>query len=61
MGSVAELARLPVGYRTVIVLHDIEGLEHEEVAQILRCYVGTSKSQLHKARMRLRELLHKKV
>jgi RNA polymerase sigma-70 factor (ECF subfamily) len=51
------LTRLPVGYRTVIVLHDIEGLEHEEVAQILGCHVGTSKSQLHKARARLREML----
>jgi len=51
------LARLPVGYRTVIVLHDVEGLEHEEVAQILGCHVGTSKSQLHKARARLREML----
>ena len=51
------LWRLPVGYRTVIVLHDVEGLEHEEVAQILGCHVGTSKSQLHKARGRLRELL----
>src|SRR3954454_15340908 len=51
------LARLPVGYRTVIVLHDVEGLEHEEVAQILGCHVGTSKSQLHKARGKLREIL----
>jgi RNA polymerase sigma-70 factor (ECF subfamily) len=51
------LARLPVGYRTVIVLHDIEGLEHEDVAAILGCHVGTSKSQLHKARARLREAL----
>ena len=51
------LARLPIGYRTVIVLHDVEGLEHEEVAQILGCHVGTSKSQLHKARARLREML----
>ena len=51
------LARLPAGYRTVVVLHDIEGLEHEEVAQILGCHVGTSKSQLHKARAKLRELL----
>jgi RNA polymerase sigma-70 factor (ECF subfamily) len=51
------LAALPVGYRTVIVLHDVEGLEHEEVAAILGCHVGTSKSQLHKARARLRELL----
>ena len=51
------LVRLPTGYRTVIVLHDVEGLEHEEIASILRCHVGTSKSQLHKARARLREIL----
>jgi RNA polymerase sigma-70 factor (ECF subfamily) len=51
------LAALPVGYRTVIVLHDVEGLEHEEVASILGCHVGTSKSQLHKARARLRDVL----
>jgi len=51
------LAQLPVGYRTVIVLHDVEGLEHEEIAKILGCHVGTSKSQLHKARGRLREIL----
>jgi RNA polymerase sigma-70 factor (ECF subfamily) len=51
------LAALPVGYRTVIVLHDVEGLEHEEVASILGCHVGTSKSQLHKARAKLREAL----
>jgi RNA polymerase sigma-70 factor (ECF subfamily) len=51
------LWRLPVGYRTVIVLHDVEGLEHEEVASILGCHVGTSKSQLHKARGKLREIL----
>jgi RNA polymerase sigma-70 factor (ECF subfamily) len=51
------LAALPPGYRTAIVLHDIEGLEHEEVAEILGCHVGTSKSQLHKARAKLREIL----
>jgi len=51
------LWRLPVGYRTVVVLHDVEGLEHEEIAEVLGCHVGTSKSQLHKARARLRELL----
>jgi RNA polymerase sigma-70 factor (ECF subfamily) len=51
------LWKLPVGYRTAIVLHDIEGLEHEEVAAILGCHVGTSKSQLHKARGKLREIL----
>ncbi len=48
---------LPIGYRTVIVLHDVEGLEHEEIASMLGCHVGTSKSQLHKARARLREIL----
>lgn len=51
------LAALPVGYRTVVVLHDVEGLEHEEIAAVLGCHVGTSKSQLHKARGRLREIL----
>src|SRR4030095_641524 len=56
-GTNRALARLPVGYRTVIVLHDIEGLEHEEVARILGCHVGTSKSQPHKARAPLREAL----
>lgn len=53
----AALAELPPGYRAVLVLHDIEGLSHEECASILGCRVGTSKSQLHKARSRMRELL----
>lgn len=48
---------LPAGYRAVLVLHDIEGLQHEEIATILGVRVGTSKSQLHKARARMRELL----
>lgn len=51
------LARLPDGYRAVLVLHDVEGLNHDEVAGILGCRVGTSKSQLHKARMKMRALL----
>ena len=51
------IAQLPPGYRAVFVLHDIEGHEHEEVARMLNVAVGTSKSQLHKARMRLRALL----
>lgn len=51
------MAQLPQGYRTVFVLHDIEGYEHEEIARMLGCAVGTSKSQLHKARMKLRGLL----
>jgi RNA polymerase sigma-70 factor (ECF subfamily) len=54
------IAELPPGYRTVFTLHDIEGYEHEEIAGMLGVSIGTSKSQLHKARMRLRELLMKK-
>jgi RNA polymerase sigma-70 factor (ECF subfamily) len=53
----AALAKMPSGYRAVLVLHDVEGLEHEEIAHILGCRVGTSKSQLHKARGKMRELL----
>jgi RNA polymerase sigma-70 factor (ECF subfamily) len=52
------IAQLPVGYRTMFVLHDIQGYEHQEIAKILGRSVGDSKSQLHKARARLRELLH---
>ena len=55
------IAQLPTGYRNVFVLHDVEGYEHEEVAKILGCSVGTSKSQLHKARLKLRKLLQKKA
>src|SRR5687768_385797 len=53
--------QLPAGYKNVFVLHDVEGFEHEEVAKILGCSVGTSKSQLHKARLKLRKLLKKKA
>jgi RNA polymerase sigma-70 factor (ECF subfamily) len=49
--------QLPSGYRTVFVLHDIEGHDHEEIAKMLGVAVGTSKSQLHKARMKLRAIL----
>jgi RNA polymerase sigma-70 factor (ECF subfamily) len=52
------IQRLPEGYRTIFVLHDIEGYEHNEIAKILGRSVGDSKSQLHKARTRLREQLH---
>ena len=51
------LGQLPAGYRAILVLHDVEGLSHEECAEILECRVGTCKSQLHKARARMRELL----
>ena len=49
---------LPPGYKQVFVLHDMQGYEHNEIADIMQCSIGNSKSQLHKARMRLRELLH---
>lgn len=49
--------RLPPGYRSIFVLHDVEGFEHNEIAQMVGCSIGNSKSQLHKARMKLRELL----
>jgi RNA polymerase sigma-70 factor (ECF subfamily) len=49
--------RLPPGYKSVFVLHDIQGYEHNEIAELMGCSIGNSKSQLHKARTRLRELL----
>jgi RNA polymerase sigma-70 factor, ECF subfamily len=55
------IEQLPEGYKNVFVLHDVEGFEHEEVAKILGCSVGTSKSQLHKARLKLQKLLKKKA
>ena len=51
------LAGLPPGYRVVFVLFDVEGYTHDEIALILGCSAGTSKSQLHKARTKLRALL----
>ena len=51
------MADLPPGYRMIFVLHDIEGYEHNEIAAMLECSIGNSKSQLHKARMKLRDAL----
>ena len=51
------VANLPAGYRLIFVLHDIEGYEHNEIASMLECSVGNSKSQLHKARLKLRDAL----
>ena len=48
---------LPPGYRTIFVLHDVHGYEHNEIADLVGCSIGNSKSQLHKARMKLRDLL----
>jgi RNA polymerase sigma-70 factor (ECF subfamily) len=57
----AALVQLPAGYRAILVLHDVEGLSHEECSAILECRVGTCKSQLHKARARMRELLGESI
>ena len=51
------IQKLPPGYRLIFTLHDVEGYEHNEIAEMLNCSIGNSKSQLHKARLRLRELL----
>lgn len=51
------LAELPNGYRRIFLLHEVAGYEHREIARFLGCSVGNSKSQLHKARQRIRELL----
>jgi RNA polymerase sigma-70 factor (ECF subfamily) len=48
---------LPAGYRLIFMLHDIEGYEHNEIADMLKCSIGNSKSQLHKARLKLRDAL----
>jgi RNA polymerase sigma-70 factor (ECF subfamily) len=53
------LAELPEGCRAAFILHDVEGLEHKEVSEVLGIAEGTSKSQVHKARLRLRALLRK--
>jgi RNA polymerase sigma-70 factor (ECF subfamily) len=51
------IARLPPGCRSAFILHDVEGFEHNEVAKLLGVSEGTSKSQVHKARMKLRVML----
>lgn len=51
------MKELPAGYRTIFLLHEVKGYEHHEIARLLRCSVGNSKSQLHKAKARMRELL----
>jgi RNA polymerase sigma-70 factor (ECF subfamily) len=51
------VSRLPEGCRAAFVLHDVEGFDHREVGTILGISEGTSKSQVHKARLRLRQIL----
>lgn len=54
------IASLPIGYRQVLVLHDIEGYTHEEISRMMEIEVGTSKSQLSRARRSMREFLQSK-
>ena len=51
------IKELPEGYRRIFVLHEVEGYQHHEIAAMLKCSVGNSKSQLHKAKLKIRELL----
>jgi len=51
------MKELPPGYRTIFLLHEVEGYEHQEIAELLGCSVGNSKSQLYKAKLRIREFL----
>jgi RNA polymerase sigma-70 factor (ECF subfamily) len=54
------MSELPDGCRKIFVLHEVEGYQHNEIAQMLDCSVGNSKSQLHKAKMKMRDLLFPK-
>jgi RNA polymerase sigma-70 factor (ECF subfamily) len=51
------IEELPEGCKTIFCLHEVEGYQHHEIAQLLRCSVGNSKSQLHKAKLKMRDLL----
>src|SRR5579862_7656484 len=51
------VGELPAGYRLIFILHDVEGFEHNEIASMLDCSIGNSKSQLHKARLKLRDAM----
>ena len=55
------ISKLPPGYRSIFVLHDVEGHEHGEIAQMLGISEGTSKSQLHKARLKIRNLIREQA
>ena len=55
------VADLPAGYRLIFILHDVEGFEHNEIASMLDCSIGNSKSQLHKARLKLRDALRRQL
>ena len=57
MDTERALNQLPMGFRTILILHDIEGYRHVEISALLGCSIGTSKSQLSRARLRIRQLM----
>ncbi len=57
MALIGALNELPAGYRSIFLLHEVHGYEHQEIAKLLDCSVGNSKSQLHKAKLRIRQIL----
>ncbi len=57
LALIRAIEKLPPGYRTIFLLHEMQGYEHQEIARRLHCSIGNSKSQLHKAKQRMRELL----
>jgi RNA polymerase sigma-70 factor (ECF subfamily) len=54
------MQELPEGCRQIFALHEVQGYQHHEIAKMLDCSVGNSKSQLHKAKMKMRDLLFPK-
>ena len=54
------IEELPEGCRRIFALHEVEGYQHHEIAEILNCSIGNSKSQLHKAKLKMRDLLFPK-
>ena len=57
MALARAISELPEGYRAIFLLHEVDGYQHREIAKLMGCSVGTSKSQLHKAKLRMRDLL----
>jgi RNA polymerase sigma-70 factor, ECF subfamily len=57
LALIRAISELPPGYRTIFLLHEVEGYGHHELARLLNCTVGNTRSQLHKARLRIREFL----
>jgi RNA polymerase sigma-70 factor (ECF subfamily) len=60
LALIRAIEALPEGCRTVFLLHEIEGYQHHEIASLLKCSIGNSKSQLHKAKLKMREFLFPK-